>query len=196
LSLLYHQTLGPVLTASMTEYQMIEISNQQAFLDKPHMPLTPRIESAAKQTYTSLSDFEATLTTSTNANQITFEARGRLLTAAHQPLPDIDAHYHLIYRLTESAVEIIASADAASQTPLQFILPVISRSNEAIARPDPKTIQITKPNGTLTIRTHASQGFEALPKERTFNLVPGFECVPLTITMRPGQEIQIHLEAQ
>jgi hypothetical protein len=195
LSLLYHQTLGPVLTASMTEYQMIEISNQQTFLDKPHMPLTPRIESAAKQTYTSLSDFEATLTTTATPNQITFDARGRLLTAAHQPLPDGDAHYHLIYRLTESTVEVIASADAPSQTPLQFILPVISRSNEAIARPDPKTIQITKPNGTLTIRTDASKGFEALPKERTFNLVPGFECVPLTITMHPGEEIQIRLEA-
>ena len=61
LSLLYHQQLGPILTASMTEYQMIEISNQQVHLDKPHMPLTPRIELADKQTYTSLSDFEATI---------------------------------------------------------------------------------------------------------------------------------------
>src|SRR5271170_1594926 len=61
LSLLYHQTLGPILTASMTEYQMIEISNQQVHLDKPHMCLTPRIEFVGKQTYTSLSDFEATL---------------------------------------------------------------------------------------------------------------------------------------
>jgi hypothetical protein len=179
----------------MTEYQMIEISNQQAFLDKPHMPLTPRIESAGKQTYTSLSDFEAILTTTATPNQITFDVRGRLLTASHQPLPTGDAHYHLIYRLTQATVEIIASADTDSQTPLQFILPVISRSNEAIAQPDPKTIQITKPNGTLTVRTDASQGFEAAPKERTFNLVPGFECVPLTITMHPGQEIQIHLEA-
>jgi len=195
LSLLYHQKLGPILTASMIEYQMIEISNQQAFLDKPHMPLTPRIESAGKQTYTSLSDFEAILTATATPNQITFDVRGRLLTASHQPLPTGDAHYHLIYRLTPATVEIIASADTDSQTPLQFILPVISRSNEAIAQPDPKTIQITKPNGTLTVRTDASQGFEAAPKERTFNLVPGFECVPLTITMHPGQEIQIHLEA-
>ena len=27
-------------------------------------------------------------------------------------------------------------------------------------------------------------GFEAVPKERTFNLVPGFECVPLMVGMR------------
>ena len=30
----------------------------------------------------------------------------------------------------------------------------------------------------MVIRTDAAQGFEAVPKERTFNLVPGFECVP------------------
>ncbi len=195
LSLLYHQQLGPILTASMTEYQMIEISNQQAFLDTPHMCLTPRIESTGKQTYTSLSDFEAVLTTTATPGQILFDARGRLLTASHQPLPTGDAHYHLIYRLTESAVEITASVDAPSQTPLQFILPIISISTEPITKRDPKTIHITKPKGTLMIRTNATQGFDTIPKERTFNLVPGFEAIPLTITMQPGQEIQIHLEA-
>jgi hypothetical protein len=199
LSLLYHQTLGPILTASMTEYQMIEISNQQAFLDKPHMPLTPRIESTGKQTYTSLSDFEAftiaLIAKAGAAQEITFNARGRLLTASHQPLPNGEAHYHLTYNLTKSAVEIIANVDAPPQTPLQFILPVISRSSEAVAQPDPKTIQITKPHGTLNIHTDAPRGFESIPKERTFNLVPGFECVPLTITMQPSQEFHIQLQA-
>jgi hypothetical protein len=195
LSLLYHQQLGPILTASMTEYQLIEISNQQVHLDKPHMPLTPRIESAGKQTYTSLSDFEAVLTTKTTPDEVTFNARGRLLTASHQPLPNGEVRYHLTYNLTQSAVEIIASVDAPSQTPLQFILPVISRSGEAIAQPDSKTIRITKPNGTLTIRTDASHGFEAIPKERTFNLVPGFEAIAITIPMQPTQEIRLQLQA-
>jgi len=198
LSLLYHQSLGPILTASMTEYQMIEISNQQAFLDKPHMPLTPRIESAGKQIYTSLSDFEAfTIALIENvgaAQKITFNARGRLLTASHEPPPNGEAHYHLTYNLTNSTVVITASVDAPPQTPLQFILPVISRSTDTVAQPDSKTIRITKPHGTLTVRTDAPQGFESIPKERTFNLVPGFECVPLTIPMQPGQQIQIHLE--
>ncbi len=195
LSLLYHQQLGPILTASMTEYQMIEISNQQAFLDKPHMPLTPRIELAGKQTYTSLSDFEATLTTTAKPGEVTFDARGHLLTASHQPVLTGEAHYHLVYRLTASTVEITASADAPHQTPLQFILPVISQSTEAVSQPDAKTIRITKPNGTLTIRTNAAQGFEPIPKERTFNLVPGFEAVQLTIPMEPGQEIRIRLDS-
>jgi hypothetical protein len=199
LSLLYHQTLGPLLTASMTEYQLIEISTQQVHLDKPHMPLTPRIESAGKQTYTSLSDFNATIIPHYEqvgaAQLIHFDAKGRLLTASHQPPPGGETRYQLTYSLTQSTVEISAIVDGPSQTPLQFILPVISRSSESVDQPDPKTIRITKPNGTLNIHTDASHGFEAVPKERTFNLVPGFECVPLAITMQPGQAIHIHLEA-
>jgi hypothetical protein len=194
LSLLYHQQLGPLLTASMTEYQMIEISNQQVHLDKPHTCLTPRIERTFKQTYTSLSDFEAELTANAGPQQITFEAKGRLLTASHQPVPNFKTNYHLTYTLTESSVEITASVESAVSAPTQFILPVISPSTEAINQPDPKTIRITKPNGTLTVTTNAPQGFNPIPKERTFNLVPGFEAVPLTISIEPGQKLQIRLE--
>jgi hypothetical protein len=200
LSLLYHQQLGPILTASMTEYQMIEISNQQVHLDKPHMCLTPRIELAGKQTCTSLSDFEAATTCLLEqigaSKEIVFDAKGRLLTASHQPPPLGEARYHLIYSLNDTTVQITASAETPSQSHLQFILPVITKSTEPIAQPNPKTIRITKPNGVLTIRTSAPQGFEPIPKERTFNLVPGFECVALAITLEPATEIHIQLEAE
>jgi hypothetical protein len=199
LSLLYHQQLGPILTASMTEYQMIEISNQQVHLDKPHMCLTPRIELAGKQTCTSLSDFEATIAAlyeqMSAAVEISFDVKGRLLTASHQPPSTGEAYYHLQYSLTQSTVAITASVDTTSQSPLRFVLPVISSSTEATTQPDPRTIQITKPKGTLTIRTQSPQGFDPIPKERTFNLVPGFECVPLAITMQPAERVTIHLEA-
>jgi hypothetical protein len=195
LSLLYHQQLGPILTASMTEYQLIEISNQQVHLDKPHMCLTPRIELAGKQTCTSLSDFEATITTNSTPTEITIESRGKLLTNSHKPSPEGEALYHLTYRFTNSAVEIIATAEAPPETPLHFILPVISIATEAITQPDPKTIRVTKPTGTLTIRITGDHPPETLPKERTFNLVPGFEAIPITIPMQSGQQIKISLEA-
>jgi hypothetical protein len=184
----------------MTEYQMIEISNQQAFLDKTHMPLTPRIELAGKQTCTSLSDFEATTTFLLEqmgaSKAITFLAKGRLLTASHQSPPTGEAHYNLSYGLSDSSIQITASVDAPPQTPLQFILPVLSRSSEAVTQPDPKTIRIKKPNGILTIHTTAPEGFAPIPKERTFNLVPGFEAIPLIVPMQPGQQIQIRLEGE
>ncbi len=199
LSLLYHRRLGPILTSSMTKYQMIEISNQQAFLDKPHMPLTPRIEYATQQTYNSLNDFQADLRKAVDStgSRVAFDALGRLLTASRQPVPGGDIRYHLSYNLSESTIEIIAYASGtiSNTASLRFILPVVSPSSEAVEQADSKTIRIRKPGGTLTIRTGAAQGFEMVPKERTFNLVPGLECVPLAVAMQPGQEIWIHIEA-
>lgn len=196
LSLLYHRVIGPVFTASMTEYQMIEISNQQAFGEYPHMPLTPRIEYAGDKTYTSMCDFAAVLTSANTATQITFDARGRLLTAARQAPPEGDIHYHFVYRLTESGVEIVAEIDAnaSAAAAVRLVVPVISRIGEALDQGDSKTVRIAKARGTLVIRTDATRGFESVPRERTFNLVPGFECVPLAITMKPGKEIRVRLE--
>jgi len=200
LSLLYHRALGPILTASMTEYQMIEISNQQTFRDAPHMPLTPRIEYAPAGTphaYTNLNDFEAVLTATSAPGKVDFDAHGRLLTPARQPAPDGEMRYHASYRLTETAVEIVAEASGmtASGMELRFILPVISPTGEAVERLDSTSIRIAKPAGALVVRTDAPQGFEAMPAERTFNLVPGFECVPLTVVMQPGKAVRIRLEA-
>lgn len=201
LSLLFHRTLGPILTASMTEYQMIEISNQQAHRDYPHMTLTPRVECAtADQIYTSLSDLEAAVTANAATDQIIFDARGRLLTAAHQPLPNAEVHYHLIYRLSPAKIEIVAGNDAEGPASallrLRFILPVISQHDEAVHHVDAATVRISKRSGNLLVHTDATQGFESQNDQRTFNLVPGFECLPLAIVMQPGKEIRVELTAE
>jgi hypothetical protein len=196
LSLLFHRGLGTILVSSMTEYQAIEISNQQTHRDYPHMTLTPRIECSGDQIYTSLSDFEAALTASSTPERIAFDIRGRLLTAAHKPVPNGEVHYHLVYHLTAATVEIVASADTVAPAPLRFILPVVSLQEEAVEQIDPKTVRITKRNGQLMVRTDAPQGFEIPAKERTFNLVPGFECLPLAIVLQPAKEIRIELSAE
>jgi hypothetical protein len=71
----------------MTDYQMIEISNQQAFLDAPHMTLTPRIELKADRTYTSLTDLKANLIASMSGDKICFTATGELLSVGHHQYP-------------------------------------------------------------------------------------------------------------
>jgi hypothetical protein len=197
LSLLYHRALGPILVAGMTKYQIIEVCDQQAYRDYPHMTLTPRVECAADdQIYTSLSDFEATLTASADQQQITFVAQGKLLTAAHQSCAERDVHYHLVYRLTEGTVEIVATTDAAGPTPVRFILPVVSPHGEAAEQVDPKTVRMTKRNGYPLVRTDAPQGFDMPSNERTFDLAPGFECLPLAIAMLPGRETRVKLSVE
>jgi hypothetical protein len=197
LSLLFHLGLGPILVASMTEYELIEPPNQQGFIDAPHMELTPRVECAVHdETYTSYCDFEAQLQVTNLQKGVSFDARGRLLSLPRAPLPAGGGRYHMTYRVTESLVQITASATGpALPANLQFVLPVISRSDEPVDHSDPASIRITKPHGALTVRTTAPGGFRTLPKERTFNLVPGFECLPVIVSMRPHEEIHIQLEA-
>ncbi len=200
LSLLFHRSLGPVLTASMTEYDnQIEAPNMQGFIDAPHMPLTPRVEYVTKDDlYATFNDRRAAMKVSSGNNDVHFEVRGQILSVTFNPLPQDGLRHHMTYAVTEPAVEITASVagrDPGLSGKLQFVLPVISRSSEAVDHAEPGLIRITKPNGTLTIRTSATGGFEPLPRERTFNLVPGFEALPVTLAMRPGEEIRIRLEA-
>ena len=198
LTLLYHRGLGPILTASMTVYKLIEISNQQVVRAGPSMALTPRIEfvteEGTKVTYTSLSDLEAVVKTSDADGEVGFEARGRMLTAGHRPVSGGEAQYRLGYTLKTGGVEIVARVDGAGAKSVRFILPVISRSGEAVTQPDARTVRIAKAKGTLVARTDAARGFEPVPKERTFNLVPGFECVALEVGMEVGKDMRIQIE--
>jgi hypothetical protein len=197
LTMLYHRGLGPILTASMTEYKLVEISNQQVVRSGPSMPLTPRIElvlgAGSGGTYTSLSDLEAKVTASEVGGEVRFEAQGRLLTATHKPVAGGEVRYSLKYTLSAGGVEIVARMDGANvSVPVRFVLPVISRSDEAVVRADAGTVRITKAKGTLVVKTDGT--FEALPAERTFNLVPGFECLALAVPMQVGKEVRVRLE--
>jgi len=196
LSLLFHRQLGPVLTAGMTRYEMIEISNQQAYRDVPHMPLTPRIElQQAGKTYTSDTDYAAKLTALHTQGQAIMEAHGHLLTASRESMPAGDVHYTLRYRLDLSAVEITASVEETAPSGARFILPVIARTADSVQQPSVSTVRITKPTGRLDIRT-SGPSFEAIPAIRSFNLVPGFECVPLAVPLEPGQKMTLRIEAR
>jgi hypothetical protein len=195
LSLLFHRALGPIFTASMTEYQMIEISNQQQYRDRFHLGLTPRIEYAAGETYNSLNDLKAVLTAERRNGQIIFNARGRLLTASRQAPAVGDIQYHLTHAIGETAVELTASATGSIPAPLHFLLPVLARADERVEQPDVQTVRITRTHGVLTIRTDAPAGFAPIAAERTFNLVPGFEAIPLAIVLDSGKEVHVHLEA-
>ncbi|MGA8529274.1 MAG: hypothetical protein WB622_06130 [Acidobacteriaceae bacterium] len=196
LSMLFHQHLGPVLTASMTHYEMIEISNQQAYRDMPHMPLTPRIEvKLADQSFTSDTDYAAKLTAQHTEGHANFEAHGRLLTASRQSLPGGDVGYTLRYRIDASGFEITASVETSAPPGTRLILPVIARATDGVQQPGASIVRITKPAGQLVIRT-SGPAFEAIPAIRSFNLVPGFECVPLVVPIQPSQEVTLRIEAQ
>jgi hypothetical protein len=194
LSMLYHCGLGPILTASMTKYTMVEISNQQQYRGGPHMTLTPRIECAGKEVYTSLDDLKAVVTASHDSAEVVFDAKGRMLTTGHKAVAGGEVLYHLVYKLTDAGVELTASVNGEGPAPMRFIFPVIARSDEALDQPEARTVRIAKSRGVLTVSTDAARGFETVPKERTFNLVPGFEAIPLAVVLESGKETRVLLK--
>lgn len=199
LSLLYHADLGPVLTASMTEYELIEISNQQQYRSGPHMPLTPRIEYAdAGKTYTNLNDYKAVLTAESHEGTIVFDAQGELQTSTRQALPGTTAKYHVSHRIGEQGIDLTASATGLPPNSgmLRLIVPVIASSADRVEQQNARTVRIVKPKGALLVHTDAAKGFEPIPGERTFNLVPGFEAVPLSVTIEPGAEVRVRIESE
>ena len=197
LSLLYHMQLGPILTASMTEYLMVEIANQQQFREGPHMALTPRLEYVNGETYTNLNDFRAVLTATQSSGGIVFDAQGRMLTASRRPVSAGEILYHMVYRLSETGVEIAGSASGAlsDSAPAKLIVPVIARESERAEQIDSHTVRIIKAKGALTVTTDASSGFNASFKEKTFNLVPGFEAFPFIVVLTAQKESRIRLQA-
>lgn len=193
---LFHMELGPVLTASMTHYEMIEISNQQQYRREPHMPLTARIEyTVGDAIYTSTEDFKAVLTAKHENGHAAFDARGRMLNNYHRPPKGGELLYHLTYTVTENGVEMTAEAngETAGAANLRLILPVVSRSSETLEQPDAQTVRITKLKGTLAVHTDAAAGFAMLVKQRTFNLVPGLEAIPLAVAMEPGKMVRVRI---
>jgi hypothetical protein len=201
LSMLYHQQLGPVLAASMNQYSLIEISNQQQFTDKPHMCTTPRIELVADgKTYTSLVDLKAKLTMKkfpeASPEQVAFVAEGSLLTTSHQPVAGEGLRYQLTYTISNNSVVIAARVLGAIKNPIRLIVPVIKRQHDAVTKVNPfwmdetAFVQVTAGGDAL------HRGFERGEEKHTFNLVPGFECAPYTLLIEPGKEATVTLSIE
>lgn len=197
LSLLYHRELGPVCVASMTKYQVLEVANQQPVRGSDQMTLTPRIECGAAKPYTSLNDLAAKLTSTQSPGQVSITAAGRLLTTSHTAPRAGDIRYELEYVFTAAGLEIRAKviADTPPTAPVRFVLPIVSRSGEAIEQISATEVHIVKPKGRLTLTTDASSGIEGVSESRVFNLVPGFLCLPLAVAMTPGQMVTIRIAA-
>jgi hypothetical protein len=191
LSLLHHQTLGPVLAASMTRYKVVEIGNQQTPINALHRPLTPRIELVDGDTFTSLGDLAADMSVEYDARGVSVSAKGRLLTPDGKA-PSSGARYTLTYRLTETGLILTARVtDLPQGQSARFILPVISAAQETVKRPSARAIAIAKPGGDLAI-TSVSVDLEPLAPLRVFNLVPGFEALELALRLTAnGAEIHI-----
>jgi len=186
LSLLFHQTLGPIFAASLTKYKVVEVANQQVPKGDEHQVLSPRIEGADDEGLTSLNDFAAKIAATGNASRVAFDVEGSLQTIGHQAS---GAVYKLGYALGDT-VTISAQVSGGKGV---LVLPVIVGDGETISNAGAGAVEIAKSRGRLRIVTDAATGFEPLPAQRIFNLVPGFQAVALRIALADGETVQVTL---
>ncbi len=191
LSMLWHEALGPVLAASLTEYAMKEPANMQRVKDGVDMSLTPRLELVREGVhYRSICDYKADVSYDCAGEEIRFRSAGRLVDG-DQRNPSCGAVNFIIwYLIKPDSLEISVKCDAEPQAgELSYCLPVISDWTEKIERPTPGTAEIYKNGKRLQICSSAPLETTECPGGRIFNHVPGFQAVPLYI--RPESDSRI-----
>lgn len=191
LSLLWHAAAGPVLVASMNEYQLFEKDNMQVDTDPLSVPLTPRIEiKTATNVFASISDLSARVNVQEENNSILVTVSGHLVNAAQQHPAGGPVAFNLEYLFTGEVIRLKFNCDAAGKE-TRVVLPVVCTSNETMNITG-NTLTLKKAKAILKVS--ANQPLQQLPSVagRVFNFVPGMEAVPLAVFNRAAEfEISI-----
>ncbi|MFS4417596.1 hypothetical protein [Maribacter sp. 2307ULW6-5] len=187
LAILWHQDIGPVFTASMAEYLMVEPFNQQQQPDEEDIPLTPRVEVFKdNQWFTNLYDRNAQVETKEEDVASVVLAK-TLLTNKEQQVLD-HGQYLLTYRFEDAMTTITAqnTGTAGLKTKASLILPVILSMKEKVKRISPQELELHKEGGMLKIVASGPITIMETKRDRTFNMVPGMQALPLRIDFGPA----------
>lgn len=179
ISMLWHQQAGPLLAGSMARYHRVEEYNMQLY-PEDH-PLTPRVELwEDKVWFTQLFDLTAKVTHSDQVGTLGFEIAARLLNEARNEPSQGKAACSLSYHFDADTFMITVEAPgigSGTNRP-RLVLPVISPTGEKVTQ-SAQRIEIHKPQGRLVIEANAPLHIQETSRARIFNLVPGFEAVPI-----------------
>jgi hypothetical protein len=202
LSAVWHQQLGPLIMASVTEYGMMEPSNMQPVRTSPLLPLTPRIEVRTDNgVFSSLNELKAKVQQSATAERIAFAVQGDI-----QDKMQINnaGSFALNYDMTAKAITLRASAktktflskDAKPSTETNqvahLVVPIICASNEPVKRIN-NGIEITKPGGRVRVTwTGTEVGVDI--NQRIFHPVPGFQALSLAWNLYTQEEVNLKIE--
>ncbi|MEM6380855.1 MAG: hypothetical protein AAF705_21970, partial [Bacteroidota bacterium] len=188
LNVLYHKKVGPLFTASMASYVLVEKNNQQP-QPGAEFALTPRLETYINdQWYTNLHDLKAEVDYQDQDGQIQFIGKVNLLDE-NQNAPDGQAlNYQLNYKIDEEATTIQCTTTNAidTKTAVKLILPVVSPSGEQYTQTNANTIKINKSQGVVTIKANVDLKVKSMLETRIFNMVPGMEVLPIEVEIPTG----------
>jgi len=202
ITLLWHNTAGPLVAATMTTYQLTEPTNMQIPFQQSPFCQTPRIEYAQDGVYyRSINDKTAAVTYSEEDEAITVTATGVLRDGAQAG----STAYTKQYTFTDNSVGLTVRTEAGAAV---YRLPVISKNTD-IVTVSADTVQITTDNANITVYCASGISVESIPQplsnpsfdngkaktlSRTFNPVAGFEAVPILFSLQPNEETEILIQ--
>ena len=193
ISMLWHPQAGPLLAGSMARYFLVEKNNMQLY-PEDH-PLTPRVELRQDETwFTQLYDLNASVTHSDKDGTLGFKVAARLLNEARKQPARGKVACSLSYQFAVDAVTIAVDAPgvgSAANRP-RLVLPIISPTGEKVSQ-SANRIEIVKPQGTVVIEANAPLRIEQTTRPRVFNLVPGFEAVPVFAEIPGGARLECRI---
>lgn len=193
LTMLWHQATGPLLAASMNEYQRFEAGNMQPDTDPLSMPLTPRIEwRSGGSVFMNISDLSARIEVKESRQAVEVNTFSKLVNQDQQSPGSGEINGRVSYTMAANKVECrFAFEGAYGQTGPKIIFPVVSATGEPVKIVNDKTIVIEK--GKVKLRLTSNHPLQVLPTtgHRLFNFVPGLEAVPLAVE---GSDVSIVLE--
>lgn len=191
LTMLWHEQLGPLLTASMTVYQMVETFNQQRDKDANSISLTPRFEvNEDKKLYTNVHDLKAEVKHSEKNGNILFETRSALVDESQNLLTIAPVTCLINYSFGHRSFHITAEQQNAGSLTARFIMPVIAAIDEPMKKISDRELTVTKPGGLLRIKSNVPFGLLPTTNGRVFNFVPGLQAIPLAYN---GSKIEIEI---
>lgn len=196
LSMLWHNRVGPLLAGSMARYFMVEKYNMQLHPDPGEHPLTPRVELWQDDSwFTQLYDLTAKVNHSDKNGVIGFEVSGRLLDEERREPARGKSGFSLVYQFDGETATIVAHAPGAGSgaSGPRLVLPLISPTGETVKQTAPGRIEIHKPKGIVVIEANAPLHIQKTTRSRIFNLVPGFEAVPIIADIPPDTRLECRL---
>lgn len=188
LGVLFHNKVGLLCAASMAEYHMVEKNNQQEQPNKD-IALTPRIETFIDDVwYTNLYDLPATVTSKDDNVTIELLANVKLKDVDRNVIEKTASHFNIAYTCLVNEMKIKVNTNQDILQPTAFVLPIISPSNEVVTKISDTELSIKKPQGLVTIKSSTPIKIKAIEGERTFNMVPGAQAVPLEVFFAKGEK--------
>ncbi|WP_198027605.1 hypothetical protein [Seonamhaeicola sp. S2-3] len=185
LNVLWHEKVGPVFTASMAEYLLVEPNNQQ---EQPgeDFCLTPRIERFVDNVwYTNIYDLKAKVDVFDKDNVIHFRVNTNLKNRDKKNVSSYSS-LKLNYLIDAKAATIKASRITGEENGDTLVLPLISQTGEKVVQSSEKTLEIHKKGAVVKVVSNVPIKIKDMEKERIFNQVPGMEVLPLLLMFSKG----------